>query len=109
VWCGGRIRAIAMLYFALAFIFFVLLAVAHELHSITSRLIEIGTIIEHFNRRDLRSSGVKDIDGDDFADESVRKAHRPWRQIVWGIVVGGIVAGVVFKLLSVLAGKISAP
>jgi hypothetical protein len=89
-----------MLYFALAFIFFTLLAIADELHDITSRLIEIGTIVEHFNRRTLRASGIKDIDADDFADESVKKAHQPWWQIVVSIVVGSVVAGVVFKILA---------
>jgi hypothetical protein len=93
-----------MLYLALALIFFALLAAAHELHNITSRLIEIGTIVEHFNRRNLRASGIKDIDGDDFADESVTKAQRPWGHIVLGIVVGSIVAGGVFKLLNIFLG-----
>lgn len=91
-----------MLYLALSFIFFTLLAITHELHHIASRLIEIGTIVEHFNRRNLRASGVKDIEGDDFAYESVRKAHRPWWQIVAGIVVGSIVVGAVSKLLASL-------
>jgi hypothetical protein len=58
--------------------------------------------VEHFNRRALRASGVKDIDGDDFAYESVRKTQRPWWQSVVGIVAGGIVAGAVFKLLASL-------
>jgi hypothetical protein len=97
-------RAATMLYLASALIFFTLLAIAHELHYITSRLIEIGTIVEHFNRRNLRASGVKDIDGDDFAYESVIKAHRPWWQIAVGIVIGGIVVGVVFKLLDMFLG-----
>jgi hypothetical protein len=88
-----------MLYFALAFIFFTLLAITRELYDISTRLIEIGTIVEHFNRRNLRASGVKDIDGDDFAYESVRKAHRPWWQILVGILVGSFVAAAVFKLL----------
>jgi hypothetical protein len=87
-----------MLYFALAFIFFALLAVAHELHAITSRLIEIGTIVEHFNRRDLRAAGIKDED--DFAAESIVKVQRPWGHIVLRIVIGGVVAGGVFKLLA---------
>lgn len=89
-----------MLYFALAFIFFALLAIAHELHDGTSRLIEIGTIVEHFNRRDLRAAGVKDSDGDDFANESIVKAQRPWKQIVLGIVIGGVVAGALLDLLA---------
>jgi hypothetical protein len=49
-----------MLIVALAFIFFVLPVIARQLHTITIRLIEIGTIVEHFNRRDLRASGIKD-------------------------------------------------
>jgi hypothetical protein len=89
-----------MLYFALALIFFALVAIAHELHDITSRIIEIGTIVEHYNRRDLRTSGVPDASGDDFAYESVRKAQQPWWQIVLGIIVASIVAGAVFKLLA---------
>jgi hypothetical protein len=89
-----------MLTAALLFIFLVLLAIARELHTITSRLIEIGTIIEHFNRRHLRASGVKDVDDADFANESVTKAHQSWRRIVLGIVLEGFVAIVVFRLLA---------
>jgi hypothetical protein len=63
-----------MLTVALVFIFFAILAVAYELHVITDRLIGIGTIVEHYNRRDLRASGIlKDLDdsGDSEPDEHV--------------------------------------
>ncbi|MGA8429176.1 MAG: hypothetical protein WB729_05115 [Candidatus Sulfotelmatobacter sp.] len=89
-----------MLSAALVFIFFVLLAIGRELHTITSRLIEIGTIVEHFNRRDLRASGINDVDGADFASESVTKTHQSWTGIVVGIVIEGLAFIVVFKLLS---------
>jgi hypothetical protein len=59
-----------MLIVAVVFIFFALLAVSYELHVITERLIEIGTIVEHFNRRSLRASGINDVEGDDFARAS---------------------------------------
>ena len=46
-----------MLIVALVFVFFALLGVLYELHTITDRLIEIGTTVEHANRRSLRRQG----------------------------------------------------
>ena len=89
-----------MLIPVLVFIFFVLLAIAYELHIITERLIETGTIVEHLNRRDLRKSGITDIDGDDFASESIRSTHRTWRQTVWGIVVASLLCVGIIKLVA---------
>jgi hypothetical protein len=88
-----------MLIVALVFIFFALLAVAYELHTITDRLIEIGTIVEHFNRRNLRGSGIKDDEDNDFASESVTKTHRTWIQMLVGILVAAVVAVATIKLL----------
>ena len=52
-----------------------LLAVIYELREITARLIEIGSIVENFNRRALRAT-IKDHDDDDFASESIIKTQR---------------------------------
>lgn len=90
-----------MLIPVLVFIFFVLLAIAYELHGITDRLVETGTIVEHFNRRDLRKSG-RDTDGDDFASESIKKTHRTWGQTVWAIIVASLVCIGIIKLVSVI-------
>jgi hypothetical protein len=88
-----------MLIAALVFIFFVLLAIAYELHIITDRVIEIGTLVEHYNRRDLRASGIKDSEDDDFASESITKTHRTWKQILLGVLLASIVTTVMIKLL----------
>jgi hypothetical protein len=94
-----------MVIIALVFVFCALLAIARELHTITDRLIEVGTLIEHLNRRDLRSSGIKDVEDNDFASESVTKAHRTWRRMIYEILftalalLGGLaIANFVFKL-----------
>jgi hypothetical protein len=73
-----------MLIVSLVFVFFALVAVVEELHTITDRLIEIGTIVEHFNRRDSRASGMES--NDDFAGESITKTHRKWWHVLGGIV-----------------------
>jgi hypothetical protein len=92
-----------MLIVALVFIFFAILAVVYELHIITERLIEIGTIVEHFNRRDLRASGIRDAEENDFASESINKIHRTWRQTFLGILIASVVCIVVIKLLASFA------
>lgn len=92
-----------MLLFVLAFIFFALLAVVYELHFVTERLIELGTIVEHFNRRDLRAAKVPDTFDDDFATESIRKTHRTWAQVVWAIVVAAVLSGAVLKGIETIA------
>jgi hypothetical protein len=80
-----------MLIIALVFIFFAILAVAYELHFITALLIEIGTIVEYYNRRDLRATGIiKEDDEDDFDGESVTKVQKTWRQIVLGILLASL-------------------
>jgi hypothetical protein len=85
-----------MLIVALVFIFFALLAVAYELHTITDRLIEIGTIVEHANRRVLRASlGEHE---DDYADDSITKVHKKWALMVGGIVLAAVVT------VAILAG-----
>lgn len=89
-----------MLIPCLVFIFFVLLAIAYELHFMTERLIEIGTIVEHFNRRALRESGIADAEDDDFASESIRKTHRTWKKTLWAIIALSISCSVLIKLLS---------
>jgi hypothetical protein len=93
-----------MLVPVLVFTFFVLLAIVYELHGIADRLIETGTIVEHFNRRDLRDSGAQDIDEEDFASESIRKTHRTRRQTVWGIVIASLVS---IAIIELVAGYIS--
>jgi hypothetical protein len=97
-----------MLIVALVFIFFAILAVAYELHVVTDRLIEIGTIVEFYNRRDLRASGIlkdldsdADLDSDDptqFDGESVTQAHRTWLQILLGILVASLATLAIIKL-----------
>jgi hypothetical protein len=92
-----------MLIIALVFIFFAILAVAYELHFITGLLIEIGTIVEYYNRRDLRATGIiKEDDEDTFDGESVTKEQKTWRQILLGILVASIATLVVLKLAGIL-------
>jgi hypothetical protein len=88
-----------MLIVALVFIFFAILAVAYELHTITDRLIEIGTIVEYYNRRDLRATGIlKDLDfeasdseeDNEFDGESVTKTHRSWLQLLLAILAASV-------------------
>lgn len=93
-----------MLIVVLVFIFFALLAVAYELHTITDRLIEIGTIVEHFNRRALRASGVKDSEDDDFASESVTKTHARFIRILGGIMIAALVSVVILAVLGAIPG-----
>jgi hypothetical protein len=88
-----------MLIVALVFIFFVLLVIAHELHTITDRLIEIGTLVEHYNRRDLRASGIKPAEDDDFASESITQKHLTWQRTILGILVASIVTIAIIKAL----------
>jgi hypothetical protein len=91
-----------VLIVALVFIFFAILTVAYELHIITDRLIEIGTIVEYYNRRDLRASGIlKDLDSnedDPYDGESVTQAHRTWLQILLGILVASIATLAIIKI-----------
>jgi hypothetical protein len=98
-----------MLIAVLVFMFFALLAIAYELHGITQRLIETGTIIEHFNRRDLRKSGIRDTNGDDFASESISATHLTWRQTVWGIVVASLLSIGIIKLVAGIISWIARP
>jgi hypothetical protein len=94
-----------MLIFVLVFVFFVLLTIAYELHVITDRLIEIGTIVEHFNRRNLRASGIPDSEGDDFASESIVKSRRTWKQKAWAIVAASIVTAALLELLGAVVSR----
>jgi hypothetical protein len=89
-----------MILVALIFVFYALLAVVYELREMTARLIEIGTVVENFNRRDLRAS-IKDHDDDDFASESITKTQRTWRQIVAGIVVSTIATLLGMKVVDI--------
>jgi hypothetical protein len=86
-----------MLITALVFIFFVLLAIAYELHGIADRLIETGTIVEHYNRRDLRKSAILKDEDDDVDGDYVVKVHRTWRQILSGIVLASLFTIAVIK------------
>jgi uncharacterized membrane protein len=90
-----------MLIVALVFVFFALLAVAYELHTITDRIIEIGTIVEHFNRRSLRASDVKS--DDDFAGESITKTHRRWAHVVGAIVLAALASIGILTMLGVIS------
>jgi hypothetical protein len=82
------------------FVFFALLAVVYELHILIDRMIEIGTIVEYYNRRDLRASGIlKEDDEDSFDGEFVTKNHPSWPQVVLGIIGASIVTLVSFKFV----------
>ena len=104
-----------MLAVALIFIFFAILAVAYELHFITDRLIEIGTIVEYYNRRDLRASGIlKDLDDSEDSDseehvpfdgESVTREHKTWPQILLGILVASVVTLALIGLYGLLGRR----
>jgi len=96
-----------MLTIALVFIFFAILAVVYELHVITVHLIEIGTIVEHFNRRDLRASGIKDSEDADFASESITTMHKTWPQILLGILVASVVTIALIGLYRLLEASVS--
>ena len=81
---------LSVIVFVLIFIFFSLLAIAYELHTLTERMIEIGTLVEGANRRSLRSSlGESE---DDYAEESITKAHRTWKQTLSGILLAALVS-----------------
>lgn len=90
-----------MLIVALVFVFFALVAVIEELHTITDRLIEIGTIVEHFNRRELRASGMES--NDDSASESITKTHRKMWHVLGGIVLASLAALGVLTGLGVIS------
>jgi CBS domain containing-hemolysin-like protein len=94
-----------MLIVILVFIFFALLAVGYELHTITSRLIEIGTLVEHSNRRALRAAGLKDSEDDDLASESVTKTQARFAQILGGIVIAALVTVVILGVLGVISAR----
>ena len=92
-----------MLFVALVFIFFVLLAIAYELHGIAERLIETGTIIEHYSRRDLRRSGIlKDGEDDEFGDY-ITHNHPRWRRIVWAIIGASLLTVAVLKVVAIVS------
>jgi hypothetical protein len=92
-----------MIVIALVFIFFTLLAIAYEVHTLTERTIEIGTIIENANRRNLRASGV--ASDDDFASESIIKAHRKWAHVAGGIIVAGALVSILLAVLGLISRR----
>jgi len=92
-----------MLIPALVFIFFVLLTIAYEVHGIADRLIETGTIVEHYNRRDLRKSGILKDGEDDESGDYVSHNHRTWRRIVWGIVLASVFTVAIIKVAETIS------
>jgi hypothetical protein len=113
----GPEAQVTMVTVALVFIFFAILAVAYELHIITGRLIEIGTIVEFYNRRDLHASGIlKDLDDSEDSDsdehvqfdgESVTQEHKTWPQILLGILVASVVTLALIGFYGVLEASVS--